>query len=173
MDWRSQWMVAMTILAAAATPLRAQQAMQGWGFGAGGFAVAWPDDNSTIESLAGPALQASWFNPRGLGFDARVGYFVDTGFYGASGLSGIVGVTYGVPAGTHLFQAKLGGTGFFGGDSDGTVHGGGGPYGGAGMTFRVAGRFGIQAELLGRVYRTSDGWSFAPSGAVTLMLLPR
>lgn len=111
--------------------------------------------------------------PRGIGFDGRVGYFVDSGFYGASGLSGIVGVTYSVPLGQHLFQAKVGGTGFLGGDSDGSQLAGGGPYGGAGLTVRVAGRLGLQAEALGRFYRTGSGWSVAPSGAVTLLLLPR
>lgn len=162
------------ILGGGATAGRAQDAPRGWAFGAGGFAVSWQDqDYSPIDWLAGPALQASYLAPRGIGFDARVGYFVDSGFYGANGLSGIVGATYGIPLGQHLLQAKAGGTGFFGGNSDGSQLAGGGPYGGAGLTIQVAGRFGVQVEVLGRLYRTGSGWSVAPSGAATLLLLPR
>jgi hypothetical protein len=174
MTWRTLGMLGGLLVAFVTVEARAQEAPDGWAFGAGGFAVKWRDqDYSPIEWLAGPALQASYLKARGLGFDARVGYFVDTGFYGANGLSGIVGLTYGVPAGRHLFQVKAGGTGFFGGNSDGSQLAGGGPYGGAGMTFRVAGRFGVQLEALGRGYRTGSGWTVAPSGAVSLMLLPR
>ncbi len=162
------------MLGGGATTAGAQGAPRGWAFGAGGFAVSWQDqDYSPIDRLAGPAVQASYLAPRGIGFDARVGYFVDNGFYGAHGLSGIVGATYGVPLGRHLFQAKAGATGFIGGNSDGSQLAGGGPYGGGGITFRVAGRFGIQAELQGRLYRTGSGWSFAPGAAATLLLLPR
>lgn len=169
-----RFLMMLGLLAGGWTTGEAQLAPRGWAFGVGGFAVSWQDqDYSPMDWLAGPALQASLLAPRGIGFDGRVGYFVDSGFYGASGLSGIVGVTYSVPLGQHLFQAKVGGTGFFGGDSDGSPLAGGGPYGGAGVTFRVAGRFGLQAEALGRFYRTGSGWSVAPSGAVTLLLLPR
>lgn len=174
MTWRRYVVLGAAMVMATTAQARAQQAPEGWAFGAGAFGVSWQDeDYSDLDWLAGPAVQASYLKPRGLGFDARVGYFVDTGFYGANGISGIVGITYGVPVGDHLFQVKGGGTGFIGGNSDGSQLAGGGPYGGAGMTFRVAGRFGIQVELLGRVYRTGSGWSIAPSGAATLLLLPR
>jgi hypothetical protein len=109
MAWRSL-VVGVGIAMAGFTTVSAQGAPKGWAFGAAGFFVDWTDeDYGSLEALAGPALQASYLAPRGLGFDARIGWFVENGFYSANGLSGIVGLTYGVPVGRHLFQAKGGG----------------------------------------------------------------
>ena len=173
MTWRTTAGLLGALIAGATTNAGAQEAPHGWAFGAAGFGVYWPNDDFSFDGFGGPALQASLLVPRGVGFDVRAGYFLPTGFYDANGISGILGLTYGVPTGAHLFQVKAGGAGFIGGDSDGSGIGGGGPYAGAGMTFRVSGRFGIQLEALGRVYKSSGGWTLAPSGAVGLMLLPR
>lgn len=152
---------------------RAQTAPNGWAFGAAGYAVYWTDDGAAFDAFGGPALQISRLSPRGLGFDFRGGYILPTGFYQMNGASGTLGLSYGLPAGVHLFQLKAGAAGFLGGDSDGSVLGGGGPYAGAAATLRIAGRFGIQVEGLASYYKTGDGWVFGPGAAVGLMFLPR
>lgn len=160
-------------LASLSAAARAQSAPDGWAFGAAGFAVYWGDDTAPFDAFGGPALQISRLKPRGLGCDFRGGYILSTGFYDMTGASGTLGLSYGVPAGAHLVQLKAGAAGFLGGDSDGSVLGGGGPYAGAAATFRIAGRFGIQVEGLARYYKTGDGWIFGPSAAVGVMFLPR
>ena len=159
-------------LTALAGPARAQSAPEGWAFGATGYAVYWSDDGAAFDVFGGPALQVSRLTPRGLGFDFRGGVILSTGFYDMTGASGILGLSFGFPAAAHLVQLKAGAAGFLGGDSDGSVIGGGGPYAGAAATLRVAGRFGIQLEGLARYYKTGDGWVFGPSAAVGPMLLP-
>ncbi len=162
--------IALALFAGAA---QAQDAPKGWAFGATGYAVYWTDSGAPFDAFGGPALQVSRLTPRGLGFDFRGGYILSAGFYDMTGASGTLGLSYGVPAGAHLVQLKAGAAGFLGGDSDGSVLGGGGPYAGAAATLRIAGRFGIQVEGLARYYKTGDGWIFGPSAAVGLMFLPR
>jgi hypothetical protein len=173
MMYRTTIPMLATSLALLSPPARAQTAPNGWAFGATGFAVYWSDDSAPFDAFGGPALQVSRLTPRGVGFDFRGGYILSTGFYDMTGASGTLGLSYGLPAGAHLVQLKAGAAGFLGGDSDGSVFGGGGPYGGAAATLRVAGRFGIQLEGLARYYKTGEGWVFGPSAAVGLMLLPR
>jgi hypothetical protein len=55
------------------------QAPNGLAFGVSGYAVYWVEDGSPFDAFGGPALQISWLNPRGLGFDFRGGYIVSTG----------------------------------------------------------------------------------------------
>lgn len=159
---------------AAARPLAAQ-VPDGWAFGAGGYVIRFADSESrTFSTLGGPAGQVSLLKPNGVGFDFRAGYILPSGFYDMTGVSAILGGTYGWPvAGRHLVQAKAGIAGFLGGDNDGSILNGAGPYAGGAMTFRVGGRFGLQVEALARTYTSSGEWLFAPSGAVTLMLLPK
>lgn len=154
------------------TAARAQTAPDGWAYGATGFAVLWTDEAAAFDVFGGPALQISRLTPRGLGFDFRSGYILPTGFYDMNGVSGTLGASYGLPLGAHLVQLKAGAAGFFGGDSDGSVLAGGGPYAGAATTLRIAGRLGVQLEALARYYRTGDGWVFGPSAALGLMFLP-
>ncbi len=150
------------------------QAPDGFAFGAGGYIVHFTgDDNRTFETLGGPAGQVSLLKPNGFGFDFRAGYIVPTGFYDMNGVSAVLGGTYGWPVGgSHLVQAKVGAAVFLGGDSDGSILSGAGPYAGGAITFRLGGRLGLQLEGLARTYTSSGDWFFAPSGAVTLLLLP-
>ncbi len=118
-------------------------------------------------------MQLSYVRPRGVGFDVRASCVLPTGFYDLTGISGVLGLTYGIPAGRHLVQLKAGASGLAGGDSDGSIIAGGGPYGGLGFVVRVSGRLGIQGDALARYYHTGDGGVFAPSAALGVVLLPR
>lgn len=166
----------VTIAAALATPGSiAAQAPDGWAFGAGGYIIHFTgDDSRTFETIGGPAAQVSLLKPNGFGFDFRAGYIVPTGFYDMNGLSAILGGSYGWPVGaSHLVQAKAGVATFLGGDNDGSILSGAGPYAGGAITFRLSGRLGLQVEGLARAYTSSGDWLFAPSAALTLLLLPR
>jgi hypothetical protein len=165
--------IPLLALAVPAAAPHAQTAPTGWAFGATGFGVYWTDDGAPFDTFGGPALQISRLTPRGLGFDFRGGYILPTGFYGMTGASATVGLSYGLPFGAHLFQLKTGVAAFAGNDSDGSMFGGGGPYAGAAATLRIAGRFGIQIEGSAQHYKTGDGWVFGPGAAVGLMFLPR
>ena len=162
--------------ALAISTLTAQESpstIRGWTFGATGFGILWTDQEAAFDVVAGPAFQLGYVTPRGLGFDFRGGYFLPTGRYDLNGISGILGISYGIPLGTHLFQLKAGATGLVGGDSDGSQGTGGGGYGGVGVVLRLAGRLGIQGDLLARYLQTGDRGVFAPSAAIGLVLLPR
>lgn len=166
----------LTSSALATSTLTAQETpstIRGWTFGATGFGLLWTDQEAAFDALAGPAFQLGYVTPRGLGFDFRAGYFLPTGRYDLNGVSGILGVSYAIPLGPHLFQVKAGATGLVGGDSDGSQGGGGGGYGGIGIVLRLAGRLGIQGDLLARYLQNGDRGVFAPSAAVGLVLLPR
>jgi len=141
--------------------------------GLGGAATWWTDTEAPFDAAYGPAVQLSYVRPRGIGCDVRASFVLPTGFYDLTGTSGILGLTYGIPAGRHLVQLKAGASGLAGGDSDGSIIAGGGPYGGLGLVARVSGRFGIQGDALARYYHTGDGGVFAPSAAVGVVLLPR
>ena len=147
--------------------------IHGWTFGASAAGTLWTDNEAPFDAFWGPALQIGLVRPRGFGFDFRGGYFFPTGFYNMKGVSGILGANYSLPVGQHVVQFKLGASGMAGNDSDGSVYGGGGPYGGLGVILRVAGRLGVQADALARYYATGDGGVFAPSAAIGLTLLPK
>ncbi len=168
-------LVAAAIVVLATPDTLTAQAPDGWAFGAGGYVIHFTgDDTQTFSTLGGPAAQVSLLKPNGFGFDFRVGYIVPTGFYNMNGVSAILGGTYGWPVGgNHLVQAKAGVAGFLGGDSDGSVLNGAGPYAGGAITFRLGGRLGLPVEGLARTYTSSGNWFFAPSAAVSLLVLPR
>lgn len=174
-----RWSVVVRVavlVTAVATSARAQGGgapPRGWTVGLGGTATWWTDTEAAFDAAYGPAVQLSYVRPRGLGVDVRAAYVLPTGFYGLTGISGILGLTYGMPAGRHLVQLKAGASGLAGGDSDGSIIAGGGPYGGLGLVVRLSGRLGIQGDVLARYYHTGDGGVFAPSAALGVVLLPR
>jgi hypothetical protein len=167
----------LLLTAALARTTAAQQPQatppRGWTFGVTADGTLWTDDDAAFDALWGPALQIGLVRPRGIGFDFRAGYFLPTGFYNLDGATGILGANYSLPLGAHVVQFKLGAAGMVGGDSDGSIIGGGGPYGGVGVVLRVAGRLGVQADALARYYATGEGGVFAPSAALGLTLLPK
>lgn len=164
-----------TVLAVqpAAAQRQAVAPVRGWTFGASGMAMVWTDDTAPFDVLGGPGFQLGYIRPRGVGMDFRGAYLVPTGFYGLTGVSGILGLSYSLPAGTHIVQLKAGAAAFGGGDSDGSIFAGGGPYGGVGAVLRIAGRLGLQSDVLARYYETGDRGVFAPSASVGLVLLRR
>lgn len=166
-------------LVSAPSPANAQhtEPPNGWGFGVGGVVIHLAGSGGDVQTLGGPALHASRFLPHGAGFDARVAYFVPTGFYDFTGLSAIVGLSLGVPAGSHLLLLKGGMTAFVGGNSDGSAGGAVGPYAGAGMLLRVGKHAGLHVDGLVRFYagiggNVSVGSIVAPSLGATLMVVP-
>ncbi len=167
-------LIAMAVFTRAGTaqaPVAAP--LHGWTFGASASGTLWTDSAAAFDALWGPALQIGLARPRAIGIDFRAGYFFPTGAYDLNGVTGILGANYSVPLGRHAVQFKLGAAGMVGGDSDGSIVGGGGPYGGVGVVLRIAGRFGVQADALARYYATGDGGVFAPSAALGLTLLPK
>jgi hypothetical protein len=166
------WALCTFCVAPTAQAQRAPAPPAGWAFGAGGMAMHWSDNGAPFDVLGGPALQVSRLTPGGLGIDIRGAYLLPSGFYNLTGVSGIAGLSYGIPAGRALVLVKGGITGLLGGDSDGSVYGGGGGYGGLGVVFPVAGRLGVHLEALARGLKTGDGGIFAPSAAAGLMWLP-
>ena len=171
---RAVFAITLLMLAGARVPSAASaqqtQPPDGWAFGVGGLLIHFSDAGD-ISNLGGPAVQISRVTPRGLGFDARLGYIMPTGFYSFTGLTGLAGLSYGVPAGSHLLLLKGGVTGFLGGDSDGTGVAAGGPYFGAGMVLRLSARAGLQLDGLLRFYSGTAG-GVAPSVGAALVILP-
>jgi hypothetical protein len=170
--WRSGFL-AVGLAAAAPAAASAQEAPRGLAWGASGILMFWTETQDPFDRLGGPGAQVSYLAPRSLGFEFRASYLVASGFYGLTGVHGEAALTYGIPAGRHLVQVKAGAHGMLAGDSDGSVWGGGGPYGGAGATLRLSGRLGLQLDALGRLFVVSGRAVFAPGGAVALVLLPR
>lgn len=165
--------LAMGLVAAPATAQdRAVESVRGWTVGVGGFAVAWTERAAAFDVAGGGAVHVALVRPGGIGVEVRGGYFFPTGFYDLNGLSGIFGLTYSLPVGASLVQLKAGVTGLVGGDSDGSIIGGGGPYGGAGAIVRLTGRLALQGDLLARVYETGSGVVFGPSLAVGVAVVP-
>jgi hypothetical protein len=151
----------------------AAQAPHGLAWGASGVLMFWTDRQDPFDRLGGPGAQVSYLAPNSLGFEFRATYLVESGFYGLNGVNGELAVTYSIPAGRHLVQLKAGGHGMLAGDSDGSIWAGGGPYGGGGAIICLGGRIGLQLDLLGRLFVVSGRATFAPGGAVALVLLPR
>lgn len=162
------------LLAAAATSSAvAQEAPRGIAWGASGVFLAWTADEDPMDRLGGPGAQVSYLAPRSIGFEFRVSYLVESGFYGLTGALGEGALTYGVPAGSHLIQLKVGATGMLAGDSDGSRYDSGGPYAGAGAILRLTGRLGVQLDALGRLFVVSGRTVFAPGAALGVVFLPR
>lgn len=132
----------------------------------------WYEDGDPFDWLGGPALGAAWVPDAGLGFDARAGYQVPTGFYGMVGAWAHVTATYSVPAGRHLWQLEGGGSGFFAQDSDGSVWIAGGPLVGTGVLLRTSGRLGLRVGGFMQILVASGRWSAAPGLEGAVLLLP-
>jgi hypothetical protein len=165
--------VALGLVAAAAATANAQEPPRGFAWGASGILMFWTDEQDPFDRLGGPGAQMSYLAPNSIGFEFRATYLVESGFYGLNGVNGELAVTYSIPAGRHLLQVKGGAQGLLAGDSDGSIRSGGGPYGGGGAIIRLGGRIGLQLDLLGRLVVVSGRATFAPGGAVALVLLPR
>lgn len=151
-----------------ATPLAAQDSLNArlrpnWTLGAGGIFIDYSAGRQSFDKLAGPAALVSRINPGGIGFDFRAAYILPTGFYNLRAVSGILGVSYSLPFGLNLLQLKGGATGVFGGDSDGSIFGAGGPYLGLAWLLPVGTRAGLQLDGLVRFYQSGDGDVTAPS----------
>jgi hypothetical protein len=157
----------LAVLACAA-PLAAQDSINprlrpNWTLGAGGIFINYSGGRQSFDKLAGPAALVSRINPAGIGFDFRAAYILPTGFYNLRAVSGILGLSYSVPFGLNLLQLKGGATGVFGGDSDGSIFGAGGPYLGLAWLLPVGTRAGLQLDGLMRFYQSGDGDVTAPS----------
>lgn len=165
--------VAWLMLAlASAPPLAAQEIhprlRPDWTIGIGAIFIRY-EGRTSFDKLGGPAILVSRINPRGVGFDFRGAYILPTGFHDLRAVSGIMGMSYGMPFGLHLLQLKAGATGVFGGDSDGSVFGAGGPYLGAAWLLPLGSRSGLQLDGLARFYRSGDGDVTAPSVGLAFM----
>jgi len=159
-----------------ASPVAAQrrsEGFSGWTVGPSGFAVAWTERQATFDVASGAAVHAALVRPHGVGAEVRVGYFFPTGTYDLNGISAVLGATYSVPFVAGLGQFKAGVAGLVGGDSDGSIVGGAGPYGGVGALIPLARGIAFQGDVLARIYRTGSGTVFAPSIALGIGWLLR
>jgi hypothetical protein len=165
--------LALGLIVAAAAAANAQEPPRGFAWGASGVLMFWTEEQDPFDRLGGPGAQVSYLAPNAIGFEFRATYLVESGFYGLNGVNGELALTWSIPTGRHLVQLKAGGHGMLAGDSDGSIWSGGGPYGGGGAIIRLGGRIGLQLDLLGRLFVVSGRATFAPGGAVALVLLPR
>jgi hypothetical protein len=160
-------LLVLAVLACAA-PLAAQDSINprlrpNWTLGVGGIFINYSGGSQSFDNLAGPAALVSRINPGGVGFDFRAAYILPTGFYNLRAVSGILGLNFSVPFGLNLLQLKGGATGVFGGDSDGSIFGAGGPYLGVACLLPIGSRAGLQIDGLVRFYQSGDGDVTAPS----------
>jgi len=135
--------------------------------------ASWREKGDPFDWLGGPALEVARVVPRGVGFDARAGYQVATGFYNMVGAWAHATVTYSVPAGRHRMHLEAGASGLFAQDSDGSVFQGGGPLVGAGALIRPGGRLGLRLGGFMQVLVISGEWTAAPGVSAAVLLLPR
>ena len=118
--------------------------LDGWSWGISGTGIAWTDPDWDHDRIGSVGLRGT-LHRDGVGVHFELNGFPPTGRYGLTGASAIAGVT--VPFGAEApgWTVRAGATGIAGGDSDGSVLIGGGPYAGLGLALPV---LSVQARAL-------------------------
>jgi hypothetical protein len=128
-------------------------ALDGWLLGGAFNIISTGIGNTGADTLWGPSLHLYRLNPGGIGFDFGFTYILPSGFYGFTGLSAEVALSYGfsITNGT-IFLLKGGVSGLVGGDSDGSAGGNAAIFPGIGMAQQIVGPLAINAEVIFRIW---------------------